>query len=56
MRVSFKVMRLTTTEYVTLTNVIWVRVTEKKVLIECQDGRRFNYCLKLLLDFEVIHA
>lgn len=37
-------------------NVIWVRFTEHKILVECQDGRRFTYKVKDVTDFEVIHS
>lgn len=40
----------------TINNVIWVRLTQNKVIIECQDGRRFERRIKNLLDFEVIHS
>lgn len=42
--------------YTQISNVIWVRVTEHKIMIECQDGRNFTYRIKDVSDFEVIHS
>lgn len=42
--------------YSHINNVIWVRVTENKIMVECQDGRRFTFKVKDVIDFEVIHS
>lgn len=42
--------------YSQINNVIWVRVTENKIMIDCQDGRKFTYRIKDVMDFEVIHS
>lgn len=42
--------------YTQIHNVIWVRFTENKILVECQDGKRFTFKVKDVTDFEVIHS
>lgn len=56
MRVSYTFFGLVHNEHVCLSNVIWVRVTGEKVIVECQDGRRFELRHKKIGDFEVIHG
>lgn len=42
--------------FTSINNVIWVRVTEHKIIVECQDGRNYIFRLKDVTDFEVIHS
>lgn len=56
MIVKFNLFTMFNTCYTLINNVIWVRVTEHKILIECQDGRNFTYRIKDVSDFEVIHS
>lgn len=56
MIVRFNLFTMFNTCYTLINNVIWVRVTEHKILIECQDGRNFTYRIKDVSDFEVIHS
>ena len=42
--------------FTSINNVIWVRVTEHKIIVECQDGRNYTFWLKDVTDFEVIHS
>lgn len=42
--------------FTSINNVIWVRVTEHKIIVECQDGRAYTFNFKDVVDFEVIHS
>lgn len=55
MLVKFTDVGLFKNYYTSINNVIWVRVTQHKIIIECQDGRHYEKQIKNLLDFEVIH-
>lgn len=56
MIVRFNFITMFNTCYTLISNVIWVRVTEHKIMIECQDGRNFTYRIKDVSDFEVIYS
>lgn len=56
MRVTYDFHGILKTVHVMLNNVIWVRVTGEKVIVECQDGRRVELRHKMITGFEVIHA